>query len=56
MPLFMKQEEDPLSPAAKRARNTGSGGYVVGGRPDPNLSSAGVAFWKNVYKNNYRLF
>lgn len=43
--------------APRRARNVGAaGGYVVGGRPDPNISPSGRAFWMNVYKNNYHLF
>lgn len=43
--------------SSRRVRNVGaSGGYVVGGRPDPIISPSGRAFWTNVYKNNYHLF
>lgn len=42
--------------AKSRARNTASGGYVVGGRPDPYISPQGSSFWKNVYRSHYHLF
>ena len=46
----------PVSLAGKkRSLNATSGAYLVGGRPDPALSS-GSTFWKNAYKKGFKLF
>ena len=44
------------SSGASRERNLTRGGYVVGGRPDPNVSPYGKDFWRNMYLSHYHLF
>lgn len=48
-------KQPPTLAGKKRSLNKVGGAYLVGGRPDPDLSR-GSKFWKNAYNKGFKLF